>query len=291
MFYIQLFLKEESILPYFYSRQLLKDERFPDSIKGKPVTFRDAQLSSFTFRVSPKDINSPKIGLYQLLESMSPRVKLETSDDVFRFTKSGVEFIDCETNALNQEKSRLFTEMFQKKDFKFPVKHIDGLPSPRKDYDEGYILVDADNQLYHFKQTVGRPYLRKIDAPENVKIKYGYITAFNDKKSIAFAVDTDNNLYIVENKTYKFHKVGVPSFDPEKNAMMILGNMSDWTVKVSSIDKVVYYAIDANDYSLLKEYSEPMDESFGTKVDDFIASIGIRFTHPLDKFVYPRIGY
>ena len=52
---------------------------------------------------------------------------------------------------------------------------------------------------------------------------------------------------MIENKTYDFHKIGIPEFIPEKNAMMIYGNMVDWTIKVSSVDKVVYYAVDAND--------------------------------------------
>ena len=280
----------DSIHPFFYARQLLKDERFPDSVKGIPVTYKDSQNESFYYRINPKDINAPQIGVYQLMESMSSRVKLESPDDVFRFTKKSIEFIEAETNTLNSDKSARFTEMLSKSGFVFPANSLSGNPSVKKDYDEGYLVLDAENNLFHLKQTVGRPYVRKIDIPEGVKIKNIFITEFRNRKSLGFASDTENNFYVIENKTYDFHKIGIPEFIPEKNAMMIYGNMVDWTIKVSSVEKVVYYAVDANDYSLIKTYEEAEEETFSGKVSKFVTATSLRFTHPLDKYVYPRFG-
>ena len=67
----------DSILPMFYFRQLMSDERFPDTLNGVPVTPRMAQMENFNFRVVPSDINAPHIGLYPLLEGMSGRVDLQ----------------------------------------------------------------------------------------------------------------------------------------------------------------------------------------------------------------------
>ena len=61
----------DSILPFFYIRQLMSDERFPDSIKGIAVTPREVQITNFNFRSTPSDINASRIELYPLLESMS----------------------------------------------------------------------------------------------------------------------------------------------------------------------------------------------------------------------------
>lgn len=49
----------DSILPMFYFRQLMSDERFPDTLNGVPVTPRMAQMENFNFRVVPSDINAP----------------------------------------------------------------------------------------------------------------------------------------------------------------------------------------------------------------------------------------
>ena len=39
----------DSILPMFYVRQLMADERFPDTINGVPVTPRLVQMENFTY--------------------------------------------------------------------------------------------------------------------------------------------------------------------------------------------------------------------------------------------------
>ena len=80
----------DSILPLFYVRQLMADERFPDSLMGVPVSPRQVQITNFNFRVSAADINAPSVPLYPLLESMSGRVDLKMPDDVFRITPHGI---------------------------------------------------------------------------------------------------------------------------------------------------------------------------------------------------------
>ena len=109
----------DSILPMFYFRQLMSDERFPDTINGIAVTPKIVQTENFNFRSVPTDINAPSIGLYPLLESMSGRVDLKMPDDVFRITSQGIEFIDMASNSVNAEKSLLFTEAMTKKDSAF----------------------------------------------------------------------------------------------------------------------------------------------------------------------------
>ena len=116
----------DSILPLFYVRQLMADERFPDSINGVPVSPRQVQITNFNFRVSASDINSPSVPLYPLMESMSGRVDLKMPDDVFRITPHGIEFIVMESNTIDKEKSQTFTEVLTKKGFSFPARHIAG---------------------------------------------------------------------------------------------------------------------------------------------------------------------
>ena len=155
----------DSILPMFYFRQLMSDERFPDTIKGIAVTPKLVQTENFNFRSVPSDINAPSIGLYPLLESMSGRVDLKMPDDVFRITSKGIDFIDMATNSINPEKSLLFTEAMRKKGFHFPATEIAGNPVVKKEYDEGYLLLDANRCLFHLKQVKGRPYVRAIALP------------------------------------------------------------------------------------------------------------------------------
>ena len=103
----------DSILPMFYFRQLMSDERFPDTIKGIAVTPKMVQTENFNFRSVPSDINAPSIGLYPLMESMSGRVDLKMPDDVFRITSKGIEFIDM---AYQQRKGRQESSVYRSYD-------------------------------------------------------------------------------------------------------------------------------------------------------------------------------
>ena len=163
----------------------MADERFPDSLMGVPVSPRQVQITNFNFRVSAADINAPSVPLYPLLESMSGRVDLKMPDDVFRITPHGIEFIVMENNTIDQEKSKVFTEVLKKKEFRFPAQYVAGNPSTRKEYDEGYLILDAEGKLFHMKQTQGRPYVRAIPLPEGLNAKYLFITEFQDRKTLA----------------------------------------------------------------------------------------------------------
>ncbi|RGN34739.1 DUF4857 domain-containing protein [Bacteroides oleiciplenus] len=269
----------DSILPFFYIRQLMADERFPDTIKGIAVTPREIQLTNFSFRSAPSDINASRIELYPLLESMSGRVDLAMPDDVFRITNKGIEFIKMKTNTVDADKSSQFTEAMVKKGFKFPAQRLAGNPTTRKEYDEGYLILDNEGKLFHLKQTKGRPYVRAISLPEGVKAKHLFITEFKSRKTLGFLTDMDNNFYVLNNKTYDLVKTGVPAFNPEQDALSIFGNMFDWTVCIKTGKADEYYALDADDYSLIKSVNFPMQ---GGKVP------GLRFTSSRDKYVKPR---
>lgn len=270
----------DSLLPFFYMRQLMADERFPDSINGVAITPREVQLTNFSFRSSASDINASKIALYPLLESMSGRVDLTMPDDVFRITPKGIEFIKMKTNVVNADKSRQFTEAMVKKGFKFPARRLAGNPTTRKEYDEGYLILDNEGKLFHLKQTKGRPYVRAIPLPDGVKPKYLFITEFKSRKTLGFLTDADNNFYVLNNKTYDLVKSGIPSFDPEQDALSIYGNMFDWTVCIKTDDADAYYALDADDYSLIKSLSYPTKSS-GMQL--------LHFTSSKDKYVKPRM--
>ncbi len=269
----------DSILPMFYFRQLMSDERFPDTIQGIAVTPKMVQTENFNFRSVPSDINTPSIRLYPLMESMSGRVDLKMPDDVFRITSKRIEFIDMATNSVKEDKSLQFTEAMTKKDFRFPATEIVGNPTVKKEYDEGYLLLDTDRRLFHLKQVKGRPYVRAITLPEGLTLEHLYLTEFRNKKTLAFMTDVNNAFYVLQNRTYEIVKTGIPAFDPKTDALTIIGNMFDWTVRVTTPASDNYYALDANDYSLIKKLENKSNVH---------SMPGITFTSYTDKYVMPR---
>lgn len=269
----------DSILPTFYYRQLITDDRFPDSICGRAVTPRDVQISNFNIRISPLDLNVPKIGVQQLLESMSGRVDLTLPDDVFRITDSGIEFVKMATNEIDDEKSYHFTEMMKSKGFVFPAYRMSGNPTDRKEYDEGYVMLDTNRKLFHIKQTVGRAYVRAIELPKDLVVEHLFITEFPSRKWLCFMTDIEGHFWVVERDSYAVKLTEIPPFNPEKESALIIGNMFDWTVRVNRANEECYYAINADDYTLIDslKYSTPNK-----------TMPGLKFTTSKDKFVKPR---
>ncbi|MDD6210607.1 MAG: DUF4857 domain-containing protein [Bacteroidales bacterium] len=278
----------DSILPLFYYRQLISDERFPSQINGVDVTPKTAQIQNFIFRHTPGDINITKPALFPLLETMSGRVDLQMPDDVFRAVNS-IEFINSESNRIEKEKSTQYYDILQKKGVCFPIRLISGNPTTRKDYDEGYFLIDDSYQLYHLKQTKGRPYVRKIEYPEDIKIKNIFVTEFKGKKFHAFLVDERGQLYVLETKTYNLKPIPISPFYPEKESLSIIGNAFDWTIQITNESGNRLYAIDADNYKLLKKMEYPVIVPTIQKSAKYIFPFQISFTSPLDNYVFPRL--
>lgn len=281
----------DSLLPFFYYRQLVADNRFPDSVRGVAVTPRMAQSGSFMFRSSPRDLNTTGAGIYPMLESMSGRVDLETPSDVFRIDDRGITFIDCATNAVDTEKSAAFTEMMRRKGFEFPARVIAGNPTTRKEYDEGFFLTDRTGGLFHLKQTVGRPYVRAVPLPEGLEVAHIHVTEFRGRQYYALLTDTAGQLYVLTTEDYALHPVEIPPVDLRQEGLLIVGNPLDWTLRVAAADGAEhYYAIDSRDFSRLAEWHYPAPApSALDRAARWVFPFRLEFTSTLDTAVYPRL--
>lgn len=276
----------DALLPMFYVRQLVADGCFPDSINGVAIDVKQVRQENFMFRSSPANINGPKTGLYPLIESMSKRVDLQMPTDVFRLTENEIVFIDIESNCINKEKSQKYTKALQEKGFTFPVSIIAGNPTTRKEYDNGYLLTDKNKKLFHLKMTVGLPYVRAIDLPEGIELAHLFVTEFSSRKMLALMTDTKNALYTLHSGTYDIVKTAIPKFNPKKDNMTIIGNLFDWTVVINHD----YYAINANDYSLIKSMTFALEsETIVQKIGHYIFPIYLSFTSSQDRYVIPRL--
>lgn len=243
----------DSILAPFYYRQLIAEDRLPDTLHGVPVSARFFQTENFTFRSSPSEINKPVVPLYFLLESMSGRVDLSMPDDVFRITSTGIEFVDMKSNSIKEKKSRAFTEAMKKKGFHFPAKVISGNGTNRKDYDNGYLITDSEGALYNLKMQRGRPYFRKIETPAGLDILYMFVTEFRNQRWLGFIIDKEGFFYVIESGGYSIVKTGLPPVDPTETNISIMGNAFDWTVNYKSSQGVKRYAIDSQKYKKIRE--------------------------------------
>lgn len=235
----------DSILPSFYYRQLLMDNRMPDTLEGRSVDVEELRRAGFIFRSRPSEVNKRIVPLYPLLESVPKRVDLEMPDDVLRFTDEGVVFIEMASNSIRPSKSELFTKVMIQKGVIFPIRYIAGNPTNRKDYDEGYFFVDDKEQLFHLKQVRGRPFVRPIPLPEGLRVAQVFVTEYPSRSFFAFLSDMNGHFYMIERPDYRLRQLDLPPTDLSKQEMTIIGNPYYWTVVRDTEAGRHYTAIDA----------------------------------------------
>ncbi len=276
----------EQKLPFLYVRQLLMNGTMPDSINGVDIDTHDISQRRTTFRVRPKEIHSPLPTLYPLFESQSRRANLEMPKDFFRITWR-MEFIDAESNKINEEKSRMFSAVLYKRGFKFPAKSINGLPTTRKSCDEGYLVIDSKDQLFHVKMIEAKPFVEKVKIPNGLKFKFIKCVDFNTKLFYAYLFSTDNHLYILTQYDYELIKFPIENINPELNEIKIYGDLFNFNIISVGVGFLKSDILD-RDYKLVDQYSETwevIDEQIEGKVAKFLFPAEIKMTNKKSDFI------
>lgn len=284
----------DSLLPLFSFRQLVAEGRLPDSLYGVALTPKIIQQNAFHFKTSPKQLNKPTVGLYTMLESASGRVDLQLPPDVFRLTKDGLEFIDCETNTVNKAKSRSFSRELTKCGFTFPVQLIWGNGTTRKDYDNGFLLTDANNRLFQLKMVKGTPWVREITNQKFEITNHKYIQLFTlepaNRKLIGLVVSDDHQLYAVRSNGELAH-IGIDAYDPQTMQITVVGDLFHWTVTEYTENDTRYYAVDANTFEqVASEIVPDPKRPLSQRIERIILPIRLRFTSWQTQLIYPNIN-
>ena len=269
----------EAKLPFMYTRQLLMNQTMPDSIDGVEMDMHDISNARSTFRVRPKDIHAPQPSLYPLFESKSGRANLEMPEDFFRITWR-MEFIKAATNKIDEEKSRMFSAVLYKRGFEFPAKSINGIPTTRKSCDEGYLVVDSKDQLFHVKMVQAKPFVEKVDVPQGLTFKTIQCVDFSDKLYYAYLFTANNELYVLTQYDYLLVKMDAENIDPEKNEIRIYGDLFNYNV-ISTGDGFVVSQVLDKDFKKVDEYSESWavrDERKEGKIAQFLFPVQLKMT-------------
>lgn len=244
----------EQMLPMMFFKQLLASGTMPDSIKGVALEMRAISKEKSFFRLKVNEVDAPSPDLYPLFESQSGRALLELPEDFFRITWR-VDFIEASTNKILEEKSQMFSAALFHNGFSFPAKSISGLPTPRKSCDEGYLILDSKDQLFHLKMIKGKPFVKKVDVPEGVKFKQISCVDFKNKDFYAYLFSDKNEIYILTQDDYKLVKWPVDGYDPATCDLKIYGDLFNCTAILEYDDHIKAFAL-TPDYQLVDTYTE-----------------------------------
>ncbi|MDE7450466.1 MAG: DUF4857 domain-containing protein [Paramuribaculum sp.] len=281
--------QRDSLLPEIFVGQLSAKGTMPDSIKGVEVTMRDIRLNSWIFSSSPKDLNRSVPTVYPLMESMPARFKFEDPEVVLTLD-NGLKIYDIESNAIDPVRTGRFAKMFADKGFAFPAKEANGNVTTRKSYDNGYLIIDNNDNLYHLKMQANRPSMARIAIDDTIVPRHVFVLENADRKLYGLFTDQADNMYAINHDdTYSIVKLSGIKFNPETDKITIMKNLFSWCVKVRSGNVTKWVALDPDTYGILADYSFISSTSLSTVVKGWIFPFTTCFTSADDKYVYPRI--
>ncbi|MDR3610389.1 MAG: DUF4857 domain-containing protein [Ignavibacteriaceae bacterium] len=260
MFYVDRYGKKydrdqyEKLTPLLNYRQLISVGKLPDSLKGEPLNVDDIRINNIMGKVSPEQMDYKPIQLFPLLESKSGRVKLEMPDDYFRITNR-FEFIDCQSNICNENKSNLFTAALTAQNFAFPAVMVAGNPTNKKAFDEGYFVLDSKNQLYHIKMVKGKPFCVNTNIPSSLDIAFMNISEMPLREFYGLIFTRQGEVYLISYDNYKLIKVPLENYDIRKQNFLMIGDQFYRTFSLVSATDVHTIVTDRN-YKVVDRYQE-----------------------------------
>ncbi|MDR3668538.1 MAG: DUF4857 domain-containing protein [Ignavibacteriaceae bacterium] len=244
----------ENLTPLLNYRQLISVGKLPDSLNGVALNIESIRLNNIMLRVTTDEIDVKPIQLFPLFESRSGRVRLEMPDDYFRITDR-FEFLDCQTNSINQDKTNLFTDALSKEKFSFPAKMISGNPNYKKPFDEGYFVLDSKNKLYHIKMVKGKPLCVFTNIPDSLDIVYMNINETPLREFYGFLFTKQGEAYLISYDNYKLIKLPLDNFDMQKENFSVIGDMFYRTISLTSAKSIRTIVTDRN-YRVVDRYED-----------------------------------
>lgn len=280
----------EQKLPLFFYRQLTLNGTMPDTVDGVPILLDQVKRSNVSIRLRPRYLDRPQIQLFPLFESASGRVNLELPPDYFRITEHGIEFINASTNKRVEEKSARFTDALKKAGFVFPAKSINGNPTTRKAFDEGYFIQDQNNFLFHLKQVKGKPFVKKISLPDTVNMKYLKISENSLNEFYGVLIDTHHHVYLLSTNNYQLIPLKIKNYDANESVLTIYTNLLYRICSVRNPSQLSVFVFDKN-YQLVREYHSPAKDIFdypAGKILQFLAPFQLSYTDYSSSYIFFR---
>ena len=207
-------------------------------------------------------------------------------EDFFRITHR-MEFIRAKEDIISERKSQMFTTVLNNRGFDFPAKIIAGLPTTRKSCDEGYIIIDNSDQMFHIKMIEAEPYVAKVENPDDLKFKFIACVDFKDKKYYSYLISNNNEIYILTQDEYELIKFPVEGFIPEKEELRIYGNLFNYTIISRGKSSLKAIALD-KEYNKVDEYTESwtkLSETSAGKVAGYIFPGELRLSDSNSSFI------
>lgn len=273
-------------LPFIHYADLTKHGQFPAEVAGQAMTPEVARREMQVQQYKPQSWNTPAINLNTLLESTPWGTRLSLPDDMFRVEPAGIVFLRTADGGIDSAKSALFTEALNAAGIIWPLRAIGGNPSPLKDFDEGYLLVDGAARLFQMKMVQGRPDVRDLHLSIPGTVRAVVVTE-HIRREVIGAVVTDSTVFLV---AYDGRLIELPTegFDADSHSVLLRTDPLNRTIATTDLRDTLarptrMVATD-RDYRPIRALDLPMPEEYRSVVQNQRRLLSLLFPFAIVQF-------
>lgn len=258
-------------LPFLYFAFLDKYDIFPEEIQGRTFDPRRVRDEIQYVRVQPDELDAPQIDLWPLFESKPVGTQLSMPPDMFRI-RDRMEFVDAESNEIDEKKSVEFSAALSDAGFRFPAQVIGGNPNSRKAFDEGYFVADAGGRVFQIKMVEGEPLVVATGLEPADGVRHLLIGENARREFYGAMITGDGRIGLISYDNYRFIELPVEGYDPATMPFYLWVDPLHRTIVFVGEDEVHCVATDP-EYKVVATWSFEADESrtaAARKVSDWL---------------------
>lgn len=226
-------VEHRRVLPFTHYADLAKHGQFPAEVAGQAATPEAARREMQVQQYKPQSWNTSALNLHTLLESSPWGTRLSLPDDMFRVEPDALVFLRTADGVIDDAKSTLFTEALTAAGIVWPLRAIGGNPSPLKDFDEGYLLVDGASHLFQMRMVQDKPDIRDLHVPIPGTVR-AVVVSEHMRREFIGAVVTDSGIFLV---AYDGRLIGLPAdgFDADNHSVLLRTDPQNRTIATTDL--------------------------------------------------------
>ena len=283
----QIAAEHRRLLPFVHYADLAKHGQFPAEVAGQSMTPEVARREMQVQQYKPQSWNTAVINLNTLLESAPWGTRLSLPDDMFRVEPAGLVFLRTGDGSIDSAKSTLFTDALNAAGIVWPLRAVGGNPSPLKDFDEGYLVVDGASHLFQMKMVQGKPQIRDLHLPVPGAVRAVVVTEHLRREFIG-AVVTDASIFLV---TYDGRLIELPTdgFDADSHSVLLRTDPLNRTIATTDLRDTLarptrVVATD-RDYRPVRSLDLPLPEEYRSLVRNQRRLLSLLFPFAIVQFI------
>ncbi len=257
----------ETMIPFIYYRNMELWGKLPLVLDGKSFTKEEIKRNRQVFELKARSVADkfPRIQIFPLLESLPGRSRLRFPEDAFRMTDR-MEFINVDTNKVDEAVTQKYTKALTQAGFVFPSRLVAGKVSILKPFDEGFFLVDANNEVFHIKRVKDEPKVVKTPIPSDLDIRHIKVSENKKREIYGLVLTSTGDLYLMTYDAYGLIKLPLTGYNPDTMDFKLIINPL-FATAIFSDDTIIHAIALDKEYHPIASYEHVMFSGKKTTAD------------------------